>query len=1243
MPTRKRGFEVDPLKSDSNDSDFDVKTTRTSRAKPSKSASKKPARKKRRMGYGSDDSEDVSEDDISEESYDDDVSEEEPEVDPKTGRPMRTSTKKRVVYEESDGDSVDFMNEINSDAEAENKKAKKGKARHTETASPRKSHIIKLKFRAPAPRGRVTRSRSASAAAQGIVPTRRSTRIAHDESESLIALTNSGNHAQVVRPPTLSPEATASRRVKGGKGLKKPPSAIYEEDNESSAQTKEEPVESPMLDPEIAASREDLGTYNEEIEENAEVGGAHEGNYEGDDAQMNESAVVLESNESDGDAEDEDDEPIMTKPRRTRTTLEPTVEQPEEAAEASAGGRSTGRTLRSANREPARGSQRGKKRGIDETSDFEPEADDVGDDVSSVSTEGPSPRKGSGKTSQEENDSAGSEYGPRRKKQKKGSTRAGTATANESEELELAEELADLTRMNKRTRGAAAQAASGQMSPGRPQTRKRAPIDYRIMRPDLALAFEDDAPATATTPSRKRGGATGGWQRSLFSTYGPFGGAGGPAPVLGGPANPGATGGVDSDSSDDEDGTRGQGGTLGVGMTPTSRAPAGFGQFPVAQTHASDPLQSGLGRIKDKQALADADPLGVDQNVSFDNVGGLQGHIDQLKEMVILPLLYPEIFKQFKVTPPRGVLFHGPPGTGKTLLARALSASVSSGGKKVTFYMRKGADALSKWVGEAERQLRLLFEEARKNQPSIIFFDEIDGLAPVRSSKQEQIHASIVSTLLALMDGMDGRGQVIVIGATNRPDSVDPALRRPGRFDREFYFPLPNVEARRAILDIHTKGWDPPVSPALKEELAELTKGYGGADLRALCTEAALNAVQRRYPQIYKSNAKLLINPETINVSAKDFMISIKKMVPSSERSASSGASPLPKSIEPLLRESLQGLEKLLAEILPQKKRLTALEEAEFEDAVDDAGIGMEKMQQEFERSRVFRPRLLVRGLPGMGQQYLAGALLNHFEGLHVQSFDLPTLLSDSTRSPEAAVVQFFTEIKRHKPSVIYIPGVDIWYRTVGETVISTFLGLLKSLPPTDPVLLLGVLECDDEYGDPGMVRNLFGFSRKNQYHLSKPSRESRIEFFSTVIDYINASPTEFPNPADRKKRVFEELPLAPPEKEKTPPPPTKEELKAQDRRDRITLNALKVRIQPIMDQIKLKYKKFRTGVIDENAISYLYDEEDPNIVTSDLPHELRAQAQFRPYEKHPTPRCTQRGDRPRPVHRRPCKHYSSL
>lgn len=483
----------------------------------------------------------------------------------------------------------------------------------------------------------------------------------------------------------------------------------------------------------------------------------------------------------------------------------------------------------------------------------------------------------------------------------------------------------------------------------------------------------------------------------------------------------------------------------------------------------------------------------------------------------------------------------------------------------------------------------------------------------MRSSKQEQIHSSIVSTLLALMDGMDGRGQVIVIGATNRPDSVDPALRRPGRFDREFYFPLPNNEGRRAILDIHTKGWDPPLPHNIKDELSEITKGYGGADLRALCTEAALNAVQRRYPQIYKSDKKLLIDPKTIDVTPKDFMLAITKMVPSSERATSSGASPLPKTIEPLLRRPLADIRALLSEILPHRKRLTALEEAQFEEPESSGNFRREQLQQEFDQSRVFRPRMLVRGSQGMGQQYLAAAVLHHFEGFHVQAFDLPTLLSDSTRSPEATVIQLFAEVKRHKPSVVYIPNIQTWSETVGPAVLSTFLGLLRSIPPTEPVLLFGVLELIGEEVDAALLRNMFGFSKKNLYDLNSPDRNARYEFFSKLIDYIRTAPSEFPDPENRKRRQLEPLEVAPPAPDKSDSPPTKEQLKAQKKKDHQTLNLLKIRIQPIMDQIK-KYKRFRAGPVDESAIRYLWEEDDPNVVTSDLP--VEQQHFLRPFEK---------------------------
>ncbi|BGP21552.1 AAA family ATPase [Rhodotorula toruloides] len=582
---------------------------------------------------------------------------------------------------------------------------------------------------------------------------------------------------------------------------------------------------------------------------------------------------------------------------------------------------------------------------------------------------------------------------------------------------------------------------------------------------------------------------------------------------------------------------------------------------------------SNLGKVNNVATLADTDPLGVPTSISFDSVGGLGQHIQQLKEMVSLPLLYPEVFERFNITPPRGVLFHGPPGTGKTLLARALAASCSTEGRKISFFMRKGADCLSKWVGEAERQLRLLFEEARACQPSIIFFDEIDGLAPVRSSKQEQIHASIVSTLLALMDGMDGRGQVIVIGATNRPDAIDPALRRPGRFDREFYFPLPNLEARRKIIDIHTEGWNPPLEDGFRDELAKLTKGYGGADLRALCTEAALNAVQRTYPQIYKTNDRLLIKPEQIEVTARDFTISQKNLIPSTARSTSSHAAPLPSQLVPLLADSLEHAKTALAKVLPEVKKVNVLEEAEFVD--EGAGFEKEKMLQAFETLRVFRPRLIICGEPGMGQAFVGAAILQHLEGFHVQTLDLATLVSDSTRTMEAACVQLFVEAKRHKPSILFIPSLVTWCASVGETVRSTIKGLLDGLDPSDPILLLAVV--DGHFSEvPADVRSWFGFVKGNRVIIGKPSTDQRRAFFEDVIAGIQRPPNEYPDGVPRRKRVFEKLPLAPP-----PPPraPTAAEITQQQQNDLRLLEYLKWRLGPVLSELKKRYKRFQRSL----------------------------------------------------------------
>ncbi|CAE6445042.1 unnamed protein product [Rhizoctonia solani] len=627
--------------------------------------------------------------------------------------------------------------------------------------------------------------------------------------------------------------------------------------------------------------------------------------------------------------------------------------------------------------------------------------------------------------------------------------------------------------------------------------------------------------------------------------------------------------------------------------------PSGSGM--VAADLAGSGAPSNLGKINADSALADADPLGTKQNVSFDQVGGLDDHINALKEMIQLPLLYPEIFQQFNIIPPRGVLFHGPPGTGKTLVARALAASSKSNGKSISFFMRKGADCLSKWVGEAERQLRLLFDEARACQPSIIFFDEIDGLAPVRSSKQDQIHASIVSTLLALMDGMDGRGQVVVIGATNRPDAVDPALRRPGRFDREFYFGLPNLSARKRILEINTggwKGWSGEEGSEHLNRLAEITKGYGGADLRALCTEAALNAVQRRYPQIYKSSERLLVDPTTIDIQPRDFMVSVKKLVPSSARSTSSHASPLPQHLRPLLQSALDHVTCALEKSLPNSKQRNTLEEAEWEYDDADGGWEREMISQALETLRVHRPRVLLHGPSGMGHAQVGAAVLHFLEGYHVQSMDLATLVGDSTRTIEAGIVQLFVEAKRHKPAVIYIPSLLGWCTAVPETARLTMKAMLDSIASTEPILLLAI--CDGDLASlPADVRDWFGFSRDNYIQLMSPTEHQRQAFFAELLDTARKPPNMFPDAVKRKKRVLEILPVAPP---LPPREPTKAEIAAQDEADMRTLEQVTYRLGPVLGELKKKFKRFTKDVREEYGINpktgltFDYEEEQQRI-----------------------------------------------
>lgn len=743
--------------------------------------------------------------------------------------------------------------------------------------------------------------------------------------------------------------------------------------------------------------------------------------------------------------------------------------------------------------------------------------------------------------------------------------------------------------------------------------RQRAKVDYTIPPPITAdFQLEHEYRQATPTTVRSRRGRTGAtkneFRKILYPTAGPFGGSdvislfgknippgGIPIPGMTGAPNMTAIGQNFSDSDSSEDEIAPINGVATISKKqPKDKKPNVGG--PKLITGGSDDTSG----KKKKSTLSDTDPLGVDMNIDFSVVGGLDNYINQLKEMVALPLLYPELYQNFAITPPRGVLFHGPPGTGKTLMARALAASCSTSERKITFFMRKGADCLSKWVGEAERQLRLLFEEAKNQQPSIIFFDEIDGLAPVRSSKQEQIHASIVSTLLALMDGMDNRGQVIVIGATNRPDAIDPALRRPGRFDREFYFPLPDLGSRKEILKIHTRKWNPELPDLFLERLAQLTKGYGGADLRALCTEAALNSIQRKYPQIYGTNEKLKVNPSKVKVIAKDFMKAIEKIVPSSARSTSSGSAPLSEHLKPLLESEYQEIIEKLNQLLPNtvgldgRKKFTALDEAKYLDPTindEDGGFAKQQLLKNLENSRICRPHLLISGNEGNGQQYLSAAVLNHLEGFQVQSLDLGTMFGEPTRTPELTIVQAFIEARRHQPAILFIPNIDIWFHVLPDPARATLTSLLRGLKSNEKVLLLGISETPIE-DLSHEIKLVFGFQNApNNVILHNPQRSARAEFFETLKKTLLMKPYEFVNDLEnRPKRKLKKLKVVQNTVEISNDELNKKKLKEQEYKDTKLKNVLKIKLAGLMDLFKVRYKKFRKPIIDENLLAHLFE-----------------------------------------------------
>lgn len=504
-------------------------------------------------------------------------------------------------------------------------------------------------------------------------------------------------------------------------------------------------------------------------------------------------------------------------------------------------------------------------------------------------------------------------------------------------------------------------------------------------------------------------------------------------------------------------------------------------------------------------------PEQMDGTVRFSSVGGLDSHIQCLKEMILLPMMYPEVFNRFQIQPPRGILFHGPPGTGKTLIARALANECSFGSRKLTFFMRKGADLLCKWVGESEKQLRLLFDQACEMKPSIIFFDELDGLAPVRSARNDQFHASIVSTLLALMDGLNNRGEVIVIGATNRVDAIDPALRRPGRFDRELYFPLPARKEREEILKVHVAKWQCPPSAQLISYLAESAVGYCGSDLRALCSEAVIQSFRRVYPQVYSADHILLLNPENVKVERIDFLRAKSMLVPAAHRVVQNLGRKLLPVLTPLLEGPMTAILNILGKSFPH---------------------GTNPALAKVKLSAGFKPaQLLIFGDgPNHGQLYLAQALLQHMEHIHTHSLDLAALHRQSGITPEEACIQVFHEAKRNVPSVIYIPRLNSFWELASKTVQAIFISQVASMDPNLPILILATSDITYSAFDT-QIQYLFSQYRYELFQLRTVSYNMRAAFFRPLI--VDASIRAPRSSRTVRIQTPPPLPRAP-----TPPPP---------------------------------------------------------------------------------------------------------
>lgn len=427
--------------------------------------------------------------------------------------------------------------------------------------------------------------------------------------------------------------------------------------------------------------------------------------------------------------------------------------------------------------------------------------------------------------------------------------------------------------------------------------------------------------------------------------------------------------------------------------------------------------------------------------ISYEDIGGLGKELQRVREMIELPLKYPQVFERLGIAPPKGVLLHGPPGCGKTLIARAVANETAA-----YFSHISGPEIMGKFYGESEARLRSVFEEAKANAPAILFIDEIDAIAPKREEMggEKQVERRVVAQLLALMDGLESRGELIVIGATNIPNTLDPALRRPGRFDREIAIGIPDQRGRLEILNIHTRGM--PLSQSVSlEKLSQITHGFVGADLEALCREAAMNTLRKiissvdfRLDEI--SYEKLL----QLQVTMDDFIEALKEVEPTAIREVFT-------EVPNVRWEEVGGLEEV------KQKLIEAVE-------------WPLRYPQLFQEAKAKPPKgILLSGPPGTGKTLVAKALATESE-VNFISIKGPELMSKYIGESERGVREVFRKAKQASPCILFFDEFDSLVPERGlssesqvtERVISQFLTELDGLEELKGILVLAATNRKD-------------------------------------------------------------------------------------------------------------------------------------------------------------------------------------